>query len=529
MPNIASMQISPHDKPTEFEFDNVERNILLIGPSQNGKSSLANFLFSGQALDQKEKPDFPIGNGIESCTDRLSTKPTLWLYRYLPPELANNENVIKDNETVIKNQKTKCYIFKIIDTPGIGDTDEESEQAKMQEIYENLLNIRKSPCPLSMVLLVIKYPSLLNKQLERNITFYRYMLPNMMGSNFFLILTHVERNEHWVKTQMKGGKKNPADIVKTFSDEVQKIMGNGFLLTTETIDTMCDSDSEEEKNAQYVRDRIFETCISAPRINLNFIRLPKTILQLNQDKQEIERLLGEKQGIVKGINLMESKLSEKTKQINEQSTKMQELEQTIKEKQNELNEKDNENHHQFLNQTFTNKWHFLYRWQSKTEFDIQSKYPIKSKIVVGGNAIYIIDEEKHIQGRLYSPFWKDLNCHLNLFTLKYIYFEEDIKQLNVILPILKKEFDSIKTQFNDKSGEAVKFEKQLFSFRENINDIDRKIKILSLDYICSNELNSGTQNELYVQNRDASLASISTVDINTRANSEVATNSNNIK
>ena len=46
---------------------------------------------------------------------------------------------------------------------------------------------------------------------------------------------------------------------------------------------------------------------------------------------------------------------------------------------------------------------------------------------------------KNIQGRLYSPFWKDLNCYLILFTFKYIYFEEDIKQLNVhvLLPIKK--------------------------------------------------------------------------------------------
>ena len=46
---------------------------------------------------------------------------------------------------------------------------------------------------------------------------------------------------------MKGGRQNPADIIKTFGDEVQKSMGNGFLLTTETIDTKCDADSEEEK------------------------------------------------------------------------------------------------------------------------------------------------------------------------------------------------------------------------------------------------------------------------------------------
>ena len=61
-----------------------------------------------------------------------------------------------------------------------------------------------------------------------------------------------------------------------------------------------------------------------------------------------------------------------------------------------------------------------------------------------------------------------------------------------------KKFDSIKTQFNDKSGEVVKFEKQLISFREKLNEIDKKIKILSLNYICSDELNSRTQNELYI-------------------------------
>ena len=108
------------------EVDRIERNILLIGPSQNGKSSLANFLTLGRSLKDKEEPPFPIGNGLKSCTDTWNSKMTNWYYKYLPPDVVNQVDIYKDKEKARSHLKIKVCKIRIIDTPGTGDTDENS-------------------------------------------------------------------------------------------------------------------------------------------------------------------------------------------------------------------------------------------------------------------------------------------------------------------------------------------------------------------------------------------------------------------
>ncbi|CAH6420381.1 Hypothetical protein UVM_LOCUS134 [uncultured virus] len=118
------------------------RTVILVGPTQNGKSALGNLLV-GHAV-------FDVGTGLTSCTRLPSCVDMDWRGR-------------------------KAGI-RIVDTAGTGDT-EQREAEKMLELYRLLVDMHDSERPLCCVLIVCKYPSVLNDEYRKNLAFYRDLFP----------------------------------------------------------------------------------------------------------------------------------------------------------------------------------------------------------------------------------------------------------------------------------------------------------------------------------------------------------------
>ena len=329
--------LKSNDDPVKEETDPTVRNILLIGASQNGKSALGNFLVTGKALDNS--PVFGIGDGTMSCTTKLNAARAQWTYSYLPPEILKQHQIQDNEEEAKQHEKHKLCTFEIIDTPGTGDVNVNKEVENMELVYNRLKEMRDNQEELALALLVVKYPPFLSEELKANIIFYKKMLPEVMNLNVYLVITNVEDNEAWLKKQTKGGKKNPSTIIKEIQIEIQLWLEKNFEIPTVTIDSLFESDTPEEQNAVRVREILLATCVTSPGISLNGIRLPKTKRMLEEDKRNIEKLLGTKDGIHKGIALIEVSLSEVANKLADLSGKMEATASQLKQYEEEYADK----------------------------------------------------------------------------------------------------------------------------------------------------------------------------------------------
>ena len=448
----------------EVETDQTVRNILLIGASQSGKSTLGNFLVTGKVLDTF--PVFGIGDGTKSFTTAWNAVSTTWTYKY---------------EYFSVGLKQRQIHINIIDTPGIGDDNVDKEAENMELLYKSLKEMRDKQEELALALLVVKYPSLMSDELKANINFYKKMLPDIWNLNVYLVITNMENNEAWVKKQTKGGQKDPRTIVKNIQKEIQSWLAKSYEIPMVTIDSLFDADSPEEKNAVQVRELLFATCVTSPSISLNKMRLPKTKRMLEDDKRNIEKLQGKKDGIKEGIVLIEATLSETASKIADFSVQKEATASQLKQCNEEYEDKNGEKLVVIYSERFSDGWH-LFSFAKQT-FDVKTDFPIKNKIVARGTAKYKIDDDRHVNGTVHASFWKNLDCTLTLSTYSRFYYEKEITDLCGRISTLKVELESVTRNFEDKSGDQEKFKAQLEAYRKQLVDIDKQIEDLKLEYI----------------------------------------------
>ena len=472
--------LKSNDDPVKEETDPTVRNILLIGASQNGKSALGNFLVTGKALDNS--PVFGIGDGTMSCTTKLNAARAQWTYSYLPPEILKQHQIQDNEEEAKQHEKHKLCTFEIIDTPGTGDVNVNKEVENMELVYNRLKEMRDNQEELALALLVVKYPPFLSEELKANIIFYKKMLPEVMNLNVYLVITNVEDNEAWLKKQTKGGKKNPSTIIKEIQIEIQLWLEKNFEIPTVTIDSLFESDTPEEQNAVRVREILLATCVTSPGISLNGIRLPKTKRMLEEDKRNIEKLLGTKDGIHKGIALIEVSLSEVANKLADLSGKMEATASQLKQYEEEYADKNVDKLVVIHSEHITNgrRSHSTHEYQS---FDVRTKFPIRNKIVARGIPKYTINEEKHVKGIIYASIWTNLNSTLTLSTYRREYYMERLTFLITSIATLKVKLDTVKREFYDITLDRENFKARLEAYRKQLVDIDKKLEEVKLEYI----------------------------------------------
>lgn len=466
----------------ELEKDSSVKNILLIGPSQNGKSSLANFLVNGKALSKEgTNIHFAMGDGMISETTECKGIITEWIYKFIPNEFEKNEEILKNPSAAKNIRKRRICLFRIIDAPGIGNTDENIEQQTMENLYRYLYSMKCKGEKLSLALLVLQYGTIkFNTELFTNIDFYKKMIPDLMTSNILLVVTNVQNNEKWIKTQMLGCPKHPSARIEVIRKQVQKRLGHDqkFLIPTETIDSLCAPKSTEEKEAIKLRCRVFEYCLSSAEVELNNIHLPKTQKLLRESKEKIDKLNGKREAKVNTCDIM-IKLSEISKQLRT-------LETSLNRVNDELIEKNNTKMHPIFNATFTDKLHF-FGW-CRRDFDILTEFPICKKLVVLGFAKYTVDERTHINGMIYSKWFRSLHCQLTLYTEKKIFYEKEIKELQLQFKRERIEYKQMLDQYKLDNSNEPQFQTILDYTKKDIADIDKEIEYHSRNYIYIDEV-----------------------------------------
>ena len=156
----------------------VRRVILLLGPTQVGKSSVANFLINSIVNDGRNK--LAVGDGTESCTQQPQCESFTYTYQVNMEEKVTSLIYSTPPSLTVHLQYAE---FSVIDTAGAGDS-EEKDPENMVELYKYLL---EENIEISCVVLVVRYPTLADRQYKSIINLYKKMLSTVLPSLHLLL------------------------------------------------------------------------------------------------------------------------------------------------------------------------------------------------------------------------------------------------------------------------------------------------------------------------------------------------------
>jgi predicted nucleic acid-binding Zn-ribbon protein len=421
---------------------------------------------SGQSSLTNENRAFKLGDGTQACTKDMLSKSTTWLQ---PTGMALFR---------------KSYTFNIIDTPGVGDSDPENDEANMKMLYGQLKKMHEGEERLSLVLLVVKFPQFLDENCEDNIRFYKKMLPALMSNNAVLVITAVEKNALWEKKHSVSGSR-PEDTVKKITEWIARVVGN-TAFDTVTIDSLFNPESEVEADkAQQTRDDIFKRCVASPAVSLADLQLPKTRTQRINDKNEHERLAGEKEGLLHGLSSAKDSLDEASDRVKNLQGEIGSLKSELASIESELKDKDNEQLVIIHPEKFADTWHWFSR--ARKSFDISTRTVIRSKQFSEDCEVkkYEVDTDKRIKGtvRKKSWWWGSMECEIFLYSYKRDVHAEKIKKLRK----KKKEQEATvagkNRELTIRLDEQRKYAADVRDFEQKIANIEPKMAALQSEYI----------------------------------------------
>jgi len=195
------------------------------------------------------------------------------------------------------------YIREIlIDTPGVGDT-RDKEEINMFLLYQHLAKLSNNNEYISAIVLVAKFPTLLDNSYLENLKFYQKLFSNIFQTNLVIMITHVEESEDWIRRQERSGH-TVGERLQQIRVSIQSILNLSEEISYYTIDSLCFKDTEEMKHALEVRSMLFDSCFEQPITILETIRFPKLQKWKSLDEIEILGLEERKKEYIKECQLL---------------------------------------------------------------------------------------------------------------------------------------------------------------------------------------------------------------------------------
>lgn len=187
------------DRPDHIAPPRPKRaTVLIIGPTQNGKSTFINKLRS-LALD--ETPAVAVGDGVHSetkmCTHRDLILP-LTNWKLIDRMTGNDVPIPKDEHKLFSTiwrgtTSSKCRIapvdptgpvvqLKVIDTPGLDDSDGDDNK-NIEEVLRYLNEMSKIPDSyISSIIFITVHGAPFSNSFQKIYRYYEQCMPNLFGS-----------------------------------------------------------------------------------------------------------------------------------------------------------------------------------------------------------------------------------------------------------------------------------------------------------------------------------------------------------
>ncbi|KAF5242173.1 hypothetical protein FANTH_8805 [Fusarium anthophilum] len=230
--------------------------VLIIGPSQNGKTTFINRL---KRLAINQVPFGEEGNGDFKCTtkcifDDLDIPLTDFFLRdkvtgksYDVPDITDEEKILKDawwrKQTANKYAIEPCrpnaptIRVRLIDTPGLDDSDGKDFE-NMSDVLRTLNELAKSPQEwerkIHAVVLVYNAQSSFSYSFQSVIKDYHRCMPNLFGglsviNTNFSIAALAARRQHLLRDKLLGsGESARAKVIRARGEDFNKIIGDGL-------------------------------------------------------------------------------------------------------------------------------------------------------------------------------------------------------------------------------------------------------------------------------------------------------------
>lgn len=214
-------------------------NVLIIGPTQNGKSTLINRIRS--LADHGDTESARVGNGMISVTTRCSVYDLhVPITKYKLVDINNSTDVnipddegelfeedgIWDNKDMvvqpIDDNAPRLHI-RLIDTPGLDDSrGRDKDMQNIWTVLKFLTTISESENPwdkyISTILFVCNANKAFSSDFQEIFKYYKQCMPNLFGS-LAVINTHFtvskwrEKYTRWIPKQLSKGRNTAKDDV----------------------------------------------------------------------------------------------------------------------------------------------------------------------------------------------------------------------------------------------------------------------------------------------------------------------------
>jgi len=372
-----------------IDLKEVEKTILLLGSTGNGKSTLSNFLYYPYWYG-KNKIFFPIADDNKPKTQKCS---------------------IKSKKSSFKNNKLK---LNIIDTPGLNESD-----VKDIEHILDLLDVIKKLNSIDLVIICVRFDFKIDVQMKYTLDYYTKLFNGSLNKNILVAITNVSYTRNELRKR-KFGNVNEDQNAKNILTETKKLLNIDFDIPFVLIDSMVDTDSEDWDIQISRRQFILEKLILCEKLKLENMFFVKTKEIKEDDLNKINKNMGEINGYNKRLieeedtkkkNLID-KVQAGLKEINDVKMDIEKMDRSIKEHDNdELITVD------VWNAKETWEW---FEWLER-DFDLKYEILIdKFDKITNGKSNFKIEQENihQIKGKLIGKFMRGLYASIEVKTKK---------------------------------------------------------------------------------------------------------------
>jgi len=429
--------------------------IVVVGPTQNGKSTLCNFLVTGKTENDQEEL-FKSGQGVGSCTTE--------------PFSVRFKHSIKKQ---IGLEETKERMFEIvcIDTPGAGDSRSNKEISNMRNLYKFIQDMDGKDT-IACILFVCKYGTIIDDNYRKLVRFYYKIFENLIRRNAILVVTNVQKNDKkWLRSNNEI--KNVEITINTITKEITQALTMVSDVFTVDLDCKADAESLDETHAKKVRELIFSRCSTLKGIPKKYIQFVKPLTILQQNETTIKEIEGQIKAYRNEIMEHSANKTLDT-QLTELEGKIVKLEKEIDDLTTTIN---NYSSHEKLVTMRDTKLNATSSWKYYTYADFKEtlSYPIVN-IVASQGYIYnektkYNDQKTEVCGQVYSTFWEDLHCSLTIYTSNFHYYAVTRNILEGQKKEKEKQLEELKRNVKDLNNASS-------NRSEKRKELDNKIKLL---------------------------------------------------
>ena len=391
-------------------------NLLLIGSTGVGKSSLGNFLLDSapSASDEDDSPyvawprpgaDPREGDGQKFRTARTNNPET---------------RTVKFESPSKKLQKWPRLI--VIDTPGLN----EGPDKDLSHMIE-IVKVVKLVGSITACILCVKFESKIDTQYKTTIAYYAKLLPTLFEKNVVIVMTNFLCNDDAIMMREAQG----IDVTTIVRNTVREVVESAKLRADPPVFLIDSVPLYKKDLPRSERDRqsILDYTQTLDPISIKDMTVAKTTELINYDKIKIGSLEGEVRGYSTRLQQVNQAVASVLTEIEKKEEKVANIHAALQQKKHELRDKDSVVLVPSQSWNLCNSWKW-FQWQSES-FSISSSWPIaKYSRWDNGHLNWVkfsVDEKNGFaHGKVQGEWFRGLYASLTLLTEKRVMYKEEI-------------------------------------------------------------------------------------------------------